>query len=68
MHDASGVTSCLFVLLQLLSITDGFLSLLMDNGDVREDLRLPEGDLGKEIENKTEAGEEIMVSVAHKLV
>jgi len=48
---------------QLLSITDGFLSLLMDNGDVREDLRLPEGDIGKEIENKTEAGEEIMISV-----
>ncbi|KAL2085274.1 hypothetical protein ACEWY4_018594 [Coilia grayii] len=48
---------------QLLSITDGFLSLLMDNGEVREDLRLPEGDLGKEIEHKSEAGEEIMISV-----
>lgn len=34
----------------------------MDNGDVREDLRIPEGDLGKEIEGKYEAGEEILVS------
>uniref|UniRef100_W5MKF6 Eukaryotic translation initiation factor 5A n=2 Tax=Lepisosteus oculatus TaxID=7918 RepID=W5MKF6_LEPOC len=48
---------------QLIGITDGFLSLLMDNGEVREDLRLPEGDLGKEIESKYEAGEEMLISV-----
>ncbi|MBN3282029.1 IF5A1 factor, partial [Polyodon spathula] len=45
---------------QLIGITDGFLSLLTDNGDVREDLRLPDSDLGKEIESKYEAGEEIL--------
>lgn len=48
--------------MQLLSINDGFLSLLMDSGEVREDLRLPEGDLGKEIETKCDNGEEILVS------
>nr|AAI52189.1 Eif5a protein [Danio rerio] len=37
---------------QLVDISEGFLSLMMDNGDVREDLRVPDGDLGKEIENK----------------
>ncbi|RAM39478.1 translation initiation factor IF-5A, partial [Enterobacter hormaechei] len=37
---------------QLVDISEGFLSLMMDNGDVREDLRVPDGDLGKEIESK----------------
>ena len=36
---------------------------MMDNGDVREDLRVPDGDLGKEIENKFAAGEEMLVTV-----
>lgn len=48
-------------LLQLVNISDGFLTLLKDNGELREDLRLPEGDLGKEIESKFEATEDIMV-------
>lgn len=47
---------------QLVDINEGFLSLMMDNGDVREDLRVPEGDLGKEIESKHSAGEDMMVS------
>ncbi len=46
----------------MVDITEGFLSLMMDNGDVREDLRVPEGDLGKEIESKFAAGEEMLVS------
>ncbi|XP_030629866.1 eukaryotic translation initiation factor 5A-2 [Chanos chanos] len=48
---------------QLLDISDGFLSLLKENGDVRDDLRLPEGDVGKEIDARHEAGEEIMITV-----
>ncbi|KAG9334149.1 hypothetical protein AGOR_G00238330 [Albula goreensis] len=48
---------------QLLGITDGFLSLMKDNGDVKEDLRLPEGDLGKEIVTKFENGEDVLISV-----
>lgn len=47
---------------QLIGIQDGYLSLLQDNGEVREDLKMPEGDLGKEIEAKFDAGEEILVS------
>lgn len=50
------------VLYQLIGIQDGYLSLLQDSGEVREDLKIPEGDLGKEIESKHEAGEEILVS------
>uniref|UniRef100_A0A8C7SG99 Translation initiation factor 5A C-terminal domain-containing protein n=1 Tax=Oncorhynchus mykiss TaxID=8022 RepID=A0A8C7SG99_ONCMY len=48
---------------QLIGITDGYLSLLQDSGEVREDLKMPEGDMGKEIETKYDAGEEILVSV-----
>ncbi|KAL4660618.1 eukaryotic translation initiation factor 5A-1 [Arapaima gigas] len=47
---------------QLIGIQDGYLSLLQDSGEVREDLKMPEGDLGKEIESKFDAGEEILVS------
>jgi len=49
--------------LQLLNIQDSFLTLMSDNGDVREDLRLPDGDLGKEIQTKFDAGEDLIVSV-----
>lgn len=48
---------------QLIGINDRYLSLLTDSGEVRDDLKLPEGDLGKEIEAKYEAGDEIMISV-----
>ncbi|XP_040284158.1 eukaryotic translation initiation factor 5A-2 [Bufo gargarizans] len=48
---------------QLIGISDKYLSLLTESGEVREDLKLPEGDLGKEIEAKYEAGDEIMISV-----
>jgi len=49
--------------LQLLNIQDSFLTLMADNGDVREDLRLPDGDLGKEIQTKFDGGEDLIVSV-----
>lgn len=48
---------------QLIGIQDGYLSLLQDSGEVREDLKIPEGDLGREIESKHDAGEEILVSI-----
>ncbi|XP_018589368.1 eukaryotic translation initiation factor 5A-1-like isoform X2 [Scleropages formosus] len=34
-----------------------------DSGDVREDLKMPDGDLGREIESKFEAAEEILITV-----
>lgn len=47
--------------LQLIGIQDGYLSLLTESGEVREDLKLPEGDLGKEIEGKFNANEDVQV-------
>jgi len=31
---------------------DGFLSLMDDQGEIRDDVKVPEGDLGKEIQEK----------------
>lgn len=52
---------------QLVNINDNYMSLMSDNGDIREDLRVPENDVGKEIESKFEAGDEFMVSVSRWL-
>ena len=48
---------------QLVGIQNGYLSLLQNSEEVREDLRLPEVDLGKEIEQKYDCGEEIRITV-----
>lgn len=41
---------------------DDFLSLMLGNGEIREDLKVPESDLGEEIRKKLENGETFMVS------
>lgn len=41
--------------MQLLDISeDGFMSLMSEKGDTREDLRVPEGPLGDEIRKRFE--------------
>lgn len=34
-----------------------------DNGEVRDDIRLPDSDLGKEIQSKFDAGDQLLVTV-----
>lgn len=65
MHIVKTQSADFYLLLQLIGIQDGYLSLLEDNGEVREDLKIPDGDLGKEIESKHDSGEEILVSATN---
>jgi len=48
---------------QLIDIDDGFLSLMDDGGDIRDDLKVPEGDLGNEIVEQHGAGSELLCTV-----
>ena len=48
---------------QLCDIDDDFLSLMDDGGDMREDLKVPDGDLGEEIRSAITDGREILVSL-----
>lgn len=54
---------CFLMFYQLLNIDNGYMSLLADSGDIREDLRVPDTDVGKEIDTKFSAGEEFLVSM-----
>ncbi|KAF7654074.1 hypothetical protein LDENG_00074870 [Lucifuga dentata] len=51
----------------VVDISDGYLSLMDDNGDIREDLKLPEGEVGEEIVKKIHNGESFMVTVLKAL-
>ncbi|CAL1596396.1 unnamed protein product [Knipowitschia caucasica] len=48
---------------QVVNINEGFMSLMSDSGDIREDLRVPDNDIGREIESKFNNNEEFMVTV-----
>lgn len=57
-------SDCRFVVPpQLVNITDNYMTLMGDNGDIREDLRVPDSDVGKEIESRFETGDDFLVSV-----
>jgi translation initiation factor 5A len=48
---------------QLTNIDDGFLTLMDDNGENKEDLKLPENELGKEIQEKFSREDQFMVTI-----
>lgn len=49
---------------QLLDVSDdGYLSLMDDSGNTRDDLKTPEGDLGDEITNAINDAKDILVSI-----
>merc|ERR1719154_360421 len=52
---------------QLLAVDDDFLSLMDDNGDTREDLKCPEGDIGDEIRTAVDDEKEILCTVLSAL-
>ena len=48
---------------QLIDINDeGFMSLMSDDGSMKEDLRVPEGAIGDEIKEKFEDGQELLIT------
>lgn len=46
-----------------LGVNDDFMSLMDEGGEVRQDIRLPEGDLGKDILARHEREEEFVITV-----
>ena len=48
---------------QLIDIDDGFLNLMTQAGDMKDDVKLPDGDLGDKIEAEFEEGKELLISV-----
>lgn len=47
---------------QLTDIDEEFLVLMSDSGDLREDLKVPEGELGVQLKQDYEAGKDLLVS------
>ncbi|SCU88143.1 LAMI_0D08944g1_1 [Lachancea mirantina] len=48
---------------QLLDIDDGFLSLMTMDGDTKDDVRAPEGELGDAIQASFDEGKDLMVTI-----
>lgn len=47
----------------LLNIDDGFLSLMMPSGDTKDDVKVPEGELGEQIKAAFDEGRDLLVAV-----
>jgi len=48
---------------QLLDIDDGYCSLMTDNGESKDDLAVPDDDIGREVQEKFNNGESFAVTV-----
>lgn len=46
---------------QLTDIDEEYLVLMGDNGDLREDLKVPEGELGAQLKSEYDSGKELLV-------
>ncbi|EJU00219.1 eukaryotic translation initiation factor 5A-2 [Dacryopinax primogenitus] len=47
----------------LVNIDEGFLNLMLQDGTPKDDVKVPEGDLGKEIQSKFDEGAELLVTI-----
>lgn len=45
------------------NIDDGFLNLMTTDGTAKDDVKVPEGDIGKQIQDDFEAGKDLLVTV-----
>ncbi|KAL5478936.1 ANB1 [Sanghuangporus weigelae] len=48
---------------QLVNIDDDFLNLMTADGTPKDDVKLPEGDMGKEIQENFDAGKDLLVTI-----
>ncbi|BFZ59418.1 translation initiation factor eIF5A [Saitoella coloradoensis] len=48
---------------QLLDIDDGFLNLMTTEGDTKDDVRVPDGELGSKIQADFDDGKELLVTI-----
>ncbi|KAG5728237.1 Eukaryotic translation initiation factor 5A [Termitomyces sp. T112] len=48
---------------QLVNIDDGFLNLMTNDGVAKDDVKLPEGDLGKQIQSDFDEGKDLLVTI-----
>lgn len=48
---------------QLVNIDDGFLNLLKKDGDSKDDVKVPEGELGEKIQADFDDGKDLMISI-----
>lgn len=53
---------------QLTDIDEDFLVLMSDGGDLREDLKIPEGDLGTQLKKEFDEGKELLVRIILKSI
>jgi translation initiation factor 5A len=47
----------------LLDVDDGFLSLMLPDGGMKEDVKVPEGELGDQIKAEFADGKELLVTI-----
>ena len=47
----------------LLDIDEGFMSLMQDDGSSKDDVKVPEGELGNQIQKDFDEGKELIVMV-----
>lgn len=48
---------------QLLDIDDGYLSLMTPDGETKDDVRAPDGELGEQIQSGFDDGKDMMVTI-----
>jgi translation initiation factor 5A len=48
---------------QLLNIDDGFLSLMTSDGSTKDDVRVPDGELGEKIQSDFDDGKELLITI-----
>jgi len=53
--------------LQLMDINDDYLTLMKDDGTLREDLKVPEGELGNQLRAEFDIGRELICTVLKAL-